>query len=257
MLVRFVYEIISPITIAPSAPTAAPYSFTNLAPDTYEIKVTDANGCSTTKAIVVEEADKISVTAQVINNVYCNGDSTGVIEFTVSNYITALNYTFNLVPNLGVMTQVGDIIRYTGVPAGNYNFTVNDLTSGCQAIVPVTVSQPATALDFNATATNINCNNDEATITVTATGGTLDYKYAVVIAGASAPAPTAYGLSNQLTVDTTTGANMVWDVYVMDFEWMCYSKNGNYRFRLKSIKYYCCAIQRMSRSNKWNVYVYC
>ena len=114
------------------------------------------------------------------------------------------------------MTQVGDLIRYTGVPAGLYNFTVNDLTSGCQAIVPVTVSQPAAALDFTATATNINCNNDEATITVAATGGTTAYKYAVVPTTTAAPAPTAYGLSSQLTVDTNNGTNMVWDVYVMD-----------------------------------------
>lgn len=214
----FIYEIIAPATAVtvPSTPSAAPFSFASLAPDTYVIKVTDANGCSTTKTIIVEEADKIAATAQVINEVYCNSDSTGTIEFNVSNYIVPANYNFSLSPNLGVMTQVGDLIRYTGVPAGLYNFTVNDLTSGCQAIVPVTVSQPATALDFTATATNINCNNDEATITVTATGGTLDYKYAVVIAGALAPAPTAYGLSNQLSVDTTTGANMVWDVYVMD-----------------------------------------
>ena len=92
----FIFEIISPAPTAPSAPSSTPFSFTNLAPDTYIIKVTDANGCSTTKAILVEEADKIAVTAQLINNVYCTTDSTGIIEFTVTDYITTANYTPNL-----------------------------------------------------------------------------------------------------------------------------------------------------------------
>jgi len=212
----FVFEIISPTATTPSAPSAAPFNFNNLAADTYVIKVTDANGCSTTKAFVVEEADKIAVTAQLINNVYCNGDSTGAIAFTVANYIAPANYTESLAPPLGTLTKVGDVFTYTALPAGNYTFTITDNTSGCVAqIIDFAVSQPLLALDFLPTATKINCNNDNATITVTATGGTLDYQYAVVPVGGT-PAPTAYGLSNQLTVDTTTGANMVWDVYVMD-----------------------------------------
>ncbi len=214
----FVFEIIAPATAVtpPSAPSAAPFSFATLAPDTYVIRVTDANGCSTTKTIIVEEADKIAATTQVINNVYCNSDSTGTIEFTVSNYIVPANYNFSLSPSAGTMTQLGDVIRYTGVPAGPYTFTVNDLTSGCQAIVPISVSQPLLALDFSTTATNINCNNDTATITVAAIDGTPTYKYVVLQSPSSAPALTAYGLSNQLTVDTNGGTNMVWDVYVMD-----------------------------------------
>src|SRR6185436_14294763 len=64
--------------------------------------------------------------------------------------------------------------------------------------------------------TNINCNNDNAVITATATGGTTNYSYAVVKQGASAPATTAYGTNKVLTVDTNSGADMNWVVYVMD-----------------------------------------
>ncbi|WP_165688827.1 T9SS type B sorting domain-containing protein [Flavobacterium sp. A45] len=216
----YVFEIISPALAAtvPSAPSAVPFSFANLAPATYTIKVTDANGCSTIKSIIVEEADKIAVIPQLINNVYCNGDSTGVIEFTVSNYITAGNYSYNLLPVPTVPpTVTGDVIRYTDLSAGSYTFTVTDDVSDCIAtITNFVVSQPALALDFNTTATNINCNNDNATITVAAFGGTADYKYAVVPTTAIAPVVSAYGLGNLLTVDTNSGANMTWDVYVMD-----------------------------------------
>ena len=215
----FVFEIISPstaMTVA-SAPSSTPFSFTNLVPDTYTIKVTDANGCITTKAILIEEADKIAVTAQLINNVYCTTDSTGIIEFTVTDYITPANYIFNLSSSLGTMTQLGDVIRYTGVPAGVYTFTVTDNTSGCVAsVIDFPVTEPALALDFNSSATNTNCTTDEATITVTASGGTLNYKYAVALATAGVPPSTAFSLSKTLTVDTNNGTDMNWIVYVMD-----------------------------------------
>lgn len=214
----YVFQIIAPGTAAtaPSVPVNT-IGFANLAPDTYTIQVTDANGCSTTKPIVVEEADKISVTAQLINDVYCNGDSSGVIEFTVANYITAGSYTYGLVPAPVVPPTVnGDVIRYTNLPAGTYTFTVTDNVSGCiDDVVDFAVSQ-LPAIDFTATATNINCSNDNATITVAATGGTGTYKYAVVSASALAPALTDYVLSNQLTVDTNNGTVMNWVVYVMD-----------------------------------------
>jgi len=212
----YIFEIVSPTATAPSTPSAAPFSFTNLVADTYVIKVTDANGCSTTKAIVVEEADKISVTAQLINDVSCNNGINGSVAFTVANYTTPANYIETLSPVVGTLTKIGDVFTYTGLPAGNYTFTITDNTSGCVAqIIDFVVSQPAAALDFTATATKINCNNDEATITVVATGGTADYKYAVVPVGGT-PAVSAFGLSNQLTVDTNAGANMQWDVYVRD-----------------------------------------
>jgi hypothetical protein len=37
-----------------------------------------------------------------------------------------------------------------------------------------------------------------------------------LIAGSTPPLATAYGSSNTLVVDTNGGANMAWDVYVMD-----------------------------------------
>jgi hypothetical protein len=74
----------------------------------------------------------------------------------------------------------------------------------------------AQVLDFTSTATNTNCTDIwQATITVVASGGTVNYKYVAVISG-STPLATAYGSSNTLVVDTNGGANMAWDVYVMD-----------------------------------------
>lgn len=215
----YTYEIIAPATAvtAPSAP-ATSFSFANLAPDTYTIKVTDANGCSTTKAILVEEADKIAVTAQLINDVYCNGGNTGVIEFTVANYIAAGNYTYGLVPVPAVLPTInGDVIRYTDLPAGSYTFSVTDGISGCIAtVVNFAVDEPALALSSSSVATNINCTTDNATVTISAAGGTGPYKYAIARATDPVPAGTSFIGINQLTVDTNNGVDTDWVVYVLD-----------------------------------------
>ncbi|MGQ7945991.1 T9SS type B sorting domain-containing protein [Flavobacterium sp. WC2509] len=208
----YTYEIISPTT-AVTAPSAT-NSFANLAPDTYSIKVTDANGCSFIKAIIVSEASKIEVTAQLMSNVLCNGGNTGAIAFRVFNYITAGSYNFSLTPPTGTFTQNGDIISYTGLTAGNYTFTVTDNVSGCvDNVVNFMVSQPV-VLSSTSVATNINCNNDNATITVAGSGGTGPYKYAV--ARATDPVPTIFILNNQLAIDTNNGADTSWIVYVKD-----------------------------------------
>ncbi|WP_211319938.1 T9SS type B sorting domain-containing protein [Flavobacterium aquicola] len=210
----YTYEIISPAVAVASNTTG---SFANLAPDTYVIKVTDSNGCSTTNTVEIKEASKITATAQLVNDVYCKDGNSGSVSFTVANYITAGNYTFSLTPATGSFTQSGDVITYTGLTAGNYTFTVTDGVSGCIATVAdFTVSQPASSLSSASIATNINCNNDNATITVAAAGGTADYKYAVARAGDPVPALTNYGTSEKLVVDTNNGVDVNWIVYVMD-----------------------------------------
>jgi gliding motility-associated-like protein len=210
----YTYEIISP-AVAVASTTSG--SFTNLAPNTYVIKVTDSNGCSTSDIVEIKEASKITAVPQLVNDVYCKDGNTGSVSFTVANYITAGMYTFNLTPVAGSFTQSGDVITYTGLTAGNYTFTVTDGVSGCVAtIVDFTVSEPTLSLSSTSVATNINCNNDNATITVTAIGGTADYKYAVARAGDPVPALTSYSTSEKLVVDTNIGNDLNWIVYVMD-----------------------------------------
>uniref|UniRef100_UPI0032B32848 T9SS type B sorting domain-containing protein n=1 Tax=Flavobacterium aestuarii TaxID=3149227 RepID=UPI0032B32848 len=210
----YTYEIISPAASIASNTNGV---FASLAPNTYVIKVTDSNGCSTTNTVEIKEASKITATAQLVNDVYCKEGNSGSVSFTVANYITAGMYTFNLTPAAGSFTQSGDVITYTGLTANNYTFTVTDGISGCVAsVVDFTINEPAVTLNSTSIAGNINCNNDNATITVTAAGGTPDYKYAVARAGDPVPALTAYGASEKLIVDTNNGTDVNWIVYVMD-----------------------------------------
>lgn len=207
----FTYQIISPIAaIIDNGSNAV---FAGLAPDTYVFQITDNNGCTYQESYTVAPVTNITVAASASTDVTCFNAGDGTATFDVANFGGNYNYTFDGIPFVNVSTAQ---LTFTNLTPVLHTLIVTDAITGCQATATVTISQPAAALDFTTTATRINCNNDEATITVTAIGGTPTYKYAVLQSPSSAPALTAYGLSNLLTVDTNGGANMVWDVYVID-----------------------------------------
>jgi gliding motility-associated-like protein len=201
------YEIVSPIAVDN---TNNPL-FTALSPGTYLFKITDANGCYFDKSLTIAPVTNITVSGQLISDVTCFGAANGVAQFDVTNFAGNYNYVFGSAPLVaGINTAQ---LTFNNLAPGPHSLVVTDVLTGCTSTASITISQPVSVLDFTATTTNINCNNDNATITVTATGGTLNYKYSAVIAGGT---PTVFSTSNLITVDTNTGANMAWDVYVTD-----------------------------------------
>jgi len=188
--------------------------FSGLVPGDYLFQVTDENGCTYQELYTVKGVINITVTTNASTDVTCFGSANGTAIFNITNFAGNYNYVFDSMPIVnGVNTAQ---LTFNSLTPGLHTLVVTDAITGCQATATVTISQPTVALDFTATATNINCNNDNATITVTTSGGTPNYKYAVALASGPAPAPSAYGLSNQLVVDTNSGADMNWMVYVMD-----------------------------------------
>ncbi|RKS94781.1 gliding motility-associated-like protein [Flavobacterium limicola] len=213
-----VFEIIefnnAPTILYPSQTTAGntvPASFTGLPPGDYMFEVTDSNGCTYQELYTVNPVTNITVAASGTTDVTCFAANNGTATFTVTNFTS---YTAILTLGSGTPVIAGNTVSLISLAPGNYTLQVTDSTTGCIDDVSFTITEPTLALDFTTVATNINCNVDTATITVTPVGGTSNYKYAVV--ANMATAPTTYVSSNQLTVDTSSGLDMVWDVYVMD-----------------------------------------
>ncbi|WP_348825761.1 hypothetical protein, partial [Flavobacterium aestuarii] len=209
------------LTYAITAPAAAVASnttgvFNGLAAGSYTFKVTDANGCYYTELHEVKAADPIAISGNVDLNVDCRGNSTGKATFTVSGNATAGAYTFALTAGTlgsGTLTKFGNTLTLANVAAGTYKVQVTDTATGCVKDASVTITQPAAVLAIaSAVATHVNCNNDNSNITVTASGGTINYGYAAVKAGAAVPS--VFASSNIVTVDTNSGADLAWDVYV-------------------------------------------
>ncbi|WP_208749443.1 T9SS type B sorting domain-containing protein [Flavobacterium zhairuonense] len=207
------YEILSPITRAKQPGT----TFGNLDPGTYVFQVTDNNGCTYTESYTVDPVINITVAGELVKNVSCNSGSDGVIKFTVGN--KAGGYTASLNSPLGTLTQVGDVVTVTNLPAGSYTLTVTDAITTCTNTATVVVDAPA-VLGLNIVSQTVaNCYLG-AVVTVQGTGGTPAYKYAFVKDGVT-PLASDYSSNNYAVLAYDDLGSNDWDVYVQDANLIC------------------------------------
>jgi exopolysaccharide biosynthesis protein len=100
---------------------ATTQDLTNIPAGTYNVTVTDADGCTQTlNGIVITEPAAIVLTETHVN-ANCNGTSTGSIDLTVTGGTAPFTYVWSN----GATTQ-----DLTNIPAGTYNVTVTD-AGGC------------------------------------------------------------------------------------------------------------------------------
>ncbi len=143
--------------------------FNALLPGTYTITVKDANGCLTTRVVVVANTNGPQVLTAVIVNAAC-GLSNGSITATASGGTGALQYSIN-----GTIYQASTV--FNGLAAGLYTLYVKDI-NGCIKTLPVTVlNLPGPAL--TATSSPASCGLSDGTITATATSGTGTLQYSI------------------------------------------------------------------------------
>ncbi len=167
------------ITLAISNGTA-PYQFvwdngattqniSGLVDGTYNVTVSDANGCFTTATAAITAPLPLGFITITVTNVSCAGDSDGSVFVSLTGGNLPYSYDWDNAP---------DSDNPTGLSSGTYVLTVTD-NSNCTITTSVTLVDPG---GISATATNVQddfCNNDSGIATVTATGGTIatDYTY--------------------------------------------------------------------------------
>ncbi|MBY0477045.1 MAG: hypothetical protein K2Q24_05325 [Chitinophagaceae bacterium] len=141
-----------------------PFSFTNLAPGTYNIAVKDAGGCTGFVEKIVTQPTQLTTTHTVQNT--CAGATTGSISVTVNGGSPSYSYSWSG-PNSFTSTQ----LNISNLAAGNYTLTVTD-KNNCTVVVPVTVN-PFPAIVIARTITDVACRGGATgAINITATGGT-------------------------------------------------------------------------------------
>ncbi len=165
---------------ATSAPTGGTpgYSFswsnggttatiTGLAPGTYTVSVTDANGCTVVRSVTVNVfgctlAGDISAT-----DATCNGANDGVATVTLSGQADPVSYQWSN----GATTQT-----VTGLAPGAYFVSVVD-GNNCPVVLNTSIAQPP-ALAANASATGeTSTGANNGTATASPTGGTGNYSF--------------------------------------------------------------------------------
>jgi len=147
------------------------YSFTGLSAGTYNVTVTDATGnFKTITGIIITEPAKINVSLNAQVNVTCPGGNDGSATVSANGGTGALSYSWNTIPVQTATTA-------TALATGTYNATVTD-ANGCQAVVPVVITEPTEIVISISSQTNIACYGDSTgSVTVSASGGTGTFSY--------------------------------------------------------------------------------
>ena len=140
---------------------------------TYNVTITDGNGCSagSNTVTVSQPASAPSVSVSTSANVGCAGASTGSVSSSPSGGTGGYSYAWS---NGGTGASI------SGVPAGTYNVTITD-GNGCSAgSNTVTVSEPSAALAATASVTtNVTTfGGSDGSASVSVAGGTTGYTYA-------------------------------------------------------------------------------
>ncbi|NNF01637.1 MAG: T9SS type A sorting domain-containing protein, partial [Bacteroidia bacterium] len=166
---------------------------TGLSAGTYNVTVTDANGCTVMDNVTVNQPTPLTGTI-VRTPVTCNGGSDGTATVTIGGGTAP----YTCVWSTGDTTNM-----ITGLSAGTYGVTCTD-ANGCSLSTAINILQP-TAIQLTETHTDVTCNGgSDGSGTVMASGGTPGYTYAWPTGGM---ASTESGLSAGTYTVTVTDDN--------------------------------------------------
>ncbi len=138
----------------------------NLVAGTYNVIVSDANGCTTSNSVSVQEPIGPLSSIANVQNILCFGNATGAIDLSTSG--GTFPYTFSWSNG----STLEDLI---GITTNTYTVIITD-SKGCTFELPVTVTGPQEELAIQPTLTNVGCNGDSSgAINVVISGGTPSY----------------------------------------------------------------------------------
>jgi gliding motility-associated-like protein len=155
------------------------YNFTdedisNLAPGSYNLIITDFNGCSVNLGpLNINEPPVLSVVTDIVTNPSCYGTDDGSIGITVSGGTPA--YSFNWTGPGSFTSTLEDI---SGLEPGNYSLIVTDANSCTFNLGPIAITEPAEIIITTDLVNDVTCyGGNDGAISVSVTGGIAPLNY--------------------------------------------------------------------------------
>ena len=147
-------------------------NLTGLDIGTYDVTITDINGCTKDTSLTINEPDDILITLDLLQNVDCNGNGNGVIDVTLSGGTPTLTPFWSVVtPGAGLLPNSEDQSTLSG---GTYQLLVTD-NNGCVDSIEYTVDEPDTIIS-NGVVTDITCYDQiDGIIDLSIIGGQTPY----------------------------------------------------------------------------------
>lgn len=168
----------------------------NVAANTYNVTITDANGCTGTASATVAAANVALTGSTTITSASC-GSNDGAVNLTVTNGTAPYTFAWNNSASTEDLSNVG---------AGTYTVTITD-ANGCIGTVSaqVTVSNGPNS---TASITNVSCNGaNDGAINVSIAGGSAPYFYAWSANAGGATTEDVSGLAGGSYTVTVTDNN--------------------------------------------------
>lgn len=142
-------------------------TFDNLSAGTYSVQVIDANNCTESIDVLIEEPEAVDIAVSNLNDVSCFGESDGSLQLT-SN-------TSNIIYSLEGQTNMTGF--FDGLSGGTYTLMAQN-ANGCTSMVEVTIDEPEAVNGIIVKLDNVSCNGDgDGSISLTAEGGMPGYEY--------------------------------------------------------------------------------
>ncbi|MEZ4777748.1 MAG: gliding motility-associated C-terminal domain-containing protein [Bacteroidia bacterium] len=147
-------------------------SFTGLTAGTYTAWIRDGLNCISTTTFIITQPAPLSLNSQVISNVNCFGNATGVFAVSASGGIAGYQFALSNGP------FSNDTI-YSGLAAGIYPVSIQD-DSGCVATFPVQITQPPQLTFQNPALSMVDCfGNNTGSATLSVAGGTAPWEFSL------------------------------------------------------------------------------
>jgi gliding motility-associated-like protein len=143
---------------------------TNLNKGNYTLRISDANGCTTTKSADVNEPTQLTALAQV-SSPKCFGDANGSFELIADGGNGQYKYTWS------IGTVVNSTSKQTNVASGNYSFTITD-AKNCSITDTFVLNDPQ-PISFDIVQTFRSCagQNQNTAEVKNIQGGSPTFKY--------------------------------------------------------------------------------
>ena len=145
--------------------------FSDLAPGSYAVQVTDANGCVTTSEVMIFDVPVIEFGVEVLANVACAGGFSGSVQLTAAG------------GNGGFQYQLGNQTNMTGLfedlAAGTYPVVAID-ENGCAIESEVTITEPAPIETDAEVLAMVDCFGESTgVVQLSAGGGTGNFTFVI------------------------------------------------------------------------------
>ncbi|MBA4745292.1 MAG: T9SS type B sorting domain-containing protein [Muricauda sp.] len=160
------------------------YVFTGLSAGSYEVRVTDSEGCEIidNTSLTLNPVDPITADIDAAPiDLLCFGDeSASVWAYNVAGGEGSYNYLLNYYDETGtnIVFTSGEqgSPRFNNLGAGTYSITITDGWNCSFTTDPVTITEPSEVMASLVQLSGMTC-NDDAQLELTASGGTAPYFY--------------------------------------------------------------------------------